>query len=84
MVRIDLEEVRRMAKLAALELEPQALEALRTDLQRILDYVSLLAEVETGAALPSEPVQPPVPLRPDEPRVPRSRSEYFFKVPRVI
>jgi aspartyl-tRNA(Asn)/glutamyl-tRNA(Gln) amidotransferase subunit C len=51
---IDQAEVRRIARLAQLETDAAEVEALRGDLERILDYVALLDELEieepTGAA----------------------------------
>lgn len=94
-VAIDIAEVRRIASLAAIELDPLALETLRSQLQRILDYVSLLEELETGSEeMGTCSPRSPSLLRPDEPlsclgteealrNAPES-SGGWFRVPRVL
>lgn len=47
---IDREEVLRIAALARLELSPEELERMRSDLSEILDYVGQLARIEGAGA----------------------------------
>jgi aspartyl-tRNA(Asn)/glutamyl-tRNA(Gln) amidotransferase subunit C len=94
-VNIDREEVRRIAELARLALEPAELETYREQLGSILEYVALLDEVD----LDSSPVREstaaePTVQRPDT-RLPALsqaealknapvRAEGHFGVPRVL
>ena len=94
-MNIDREEVRRIAELARLALEPAELETYREQLGSILDYVALLDEVD----LDSNPVRDstaaaPTVQRPDTPQPALSqeqalenapvRAEGHFGVPRVL
>ncbi|MEJ2502038.1 MAG: aspartyl/glutamyl-tRNA amidotransferase subunit C [Gemmatimonadota bacterium] len=68
---VSPEEVRRVAALARLRLDPGAVEALAADLSSVLRHVDALAAVEGGEA-PGPAVAPGPPgvdsgLRPDEP-----------------
>lgn len=51
------EEVRKVAELARLALEPEEVDRLTADLSRILEHVDALSEAETGG----EGVQPDAP-----------------------
>lgn len=58
-----------MAQLARLRLDDAELEAMTSDLERILGYVDLLSEVATDDVEPTAHVIPlATPLRADEPR----------------
>jgi aspartyl-tRNA(Asn)/glutamyl-tRNA(Gln) amidotransferase subunit C len=50
--RVSLEEVRRVAELAHLELDPDEETRMRRDLNAILDYVAQLAELDTSHVAP--------------------------------
>jgi aspartyl-tRNA(Asn)/glutamyl-tRNA(Gln) amidotransferase subunit C len=77
MARIDSEELRRIAHLARLRIDPAEAESLAHDLARVLDYVAELSEVDTTGVEPTAHVLPiAAPLRDD--RVEASR------VPRVL
>lgn len=47
MLAIDAAEVRRIAELARIDLDEDSIETFGHQLQRILDYVAMLNEVET-------------------------------------
>ena len=53
MAALDIDEVRTVARLARLRLEPAELEAFRHDLERILDAFSALAGVDTTGVEPT-------------------------------
>ena len=92
---IDNAEVRRIAGLAKLELDEATCDTFRLQLQSILDYVSVLGEIDvhaieaTCAGLPGEQR-----LREDEPRPQLTDEEALanapdaaaghFRVPRVL
>lgn len=50
--RVSLEEVRRVAELAHLELSAEEEPRMARDLNAILDYVAQLAELDTSAVAP--------------------------------
>ena len=52
-MKITLEEVRRVASLAHLELEEEDQERLRDDLEQILAYVEKLNELDTSGVPPA-------------------------------
>ena len=94
-MRIDHAEVRRIARLAHLELDDADVDALTRDLESILDHVALLDELDVSSVEPTafaldEPAEP----REDalDPSVPNADaladapdSGYgHFRVPRVI
>lgn len=93
-VAISLEEVRRIARLAHLEFQPEEQERFTRQLSAILDHVRSLdrldtREVEptahagTGAALRDDAVLPP--LDPEAALANAPEAERgLFKVPRVI
>ena len=90
-MRIDIDEARRIAMLARLELSPAQLERMAGEMTKILGYIDQLRRVE-GSEDRLEPA--PLPLRADEPHetlgrelVARNAPEWengFFIVPRVI
>ncbi len=68
MSRIAPEDARRMAALARLRLDGAELVAVTAELERILDYVDLLSEVDTEAVEPTAHVIPlATPVREDVP-----------------
>jgi aspartyl-tRNA(Asn)/glutamyl-tRNA(Gln) amidotransferase subunit C len=96
-MRISAEEVRATARLARLSLDDDEVEAMRRDLDAILDYMARLGEVDVAAIEPLTSVLDPPPgdiLRPDEVgphlsteealRPATRRSGEFFDVPRII
>lgn len=52
-MNITVEQVQHVAKLARLELEPQAVEKLAGQLANILEYVEKLSEVDTSEIEPT-------------------------------
>jgi aspartyl-tRNA(Asn)/glutamyl-tRNA(Gln) amidotransferase subunit C len=52
-MKLTIEQVQHVAKLARLELEPQAVETLAGQLATILDYVEKLSEVDTSEIEPT-------------------------------
>jgi aspartyl-tRNA(Asn)/glutamyl-tRNA(Gln) amidotransferase subunit C len=94
-MKITLQEVRRIARLAHLQFSNAEVERLRGDLDRILAYVDKLGELDTTSVEPAvapSGVMPP--LREDEragtlpfeeavANAPES-GQGHFKVPRVI
>ena len=67
MSRISLEEVEYTAHLARLHLSAEESADMTRDLDRILDYVTALQELDTEGIEPtSHPIPVPTPLRPDE------------------
>jgi len=94
-VKISLEQVRYVAELARLELDPAEQERLTGQLNAILAYMEQLGEVDTGAVAPTSHVLPLANvLREDEPRPCLPREEALagapdpardhFGVPKVI
>jgi aspartyl-tRNA(Asn)/glutamyl-tRNA(Gln) amidotransferase subunit C len=79
---LDLPTVRSVAKLARLELSDADLTKMAEQLNRILDYVDALTEVNTENV---EPLAHPLPLqnvfRDDEPRPPLSVAEALQNAP---
>jgi aspartyl-tRNA(Asn)/glutamyl-tRNA(Gln) amidotransferase subunit C len=95
MSRISQNEVMRMAELARLLLSEEESEQMTRDLGQILDYVAVLAAVETEGVEPTAHVLPlETPLREDravDPMDPElavsnapERSGSAFVVPKVI
>ena len=92
---IDSAEVRRIADLACLELDPKALELLRGQLGSILDYVARLEELDAEpAAVSPDAAASQAQLRSDEPVEGLEVDEALgnapdaarghFRVPRVL
>ncbi len=68
MSRISPKEVEHTAHLARLELSPSERDAMARDLDRILDYVATLQQLDTRGIEPtSHPIPLPTPFRSDEP-----------------
>jgi aspartyl-tRNA(Asn)/glutamyl-tRNA(Gln) amidotransferase subunit C len=92
---IDTEQVRRIASLAELDLDPETVESLRRDLQAILAYVALLDGIHVEDVEPtSHPPRASTPLRNDRVTPSLDREEALanapdakdgqFRVPRVL
>ncbi len=94
-MKITLEEVRRVAALAHLDLDAASSERLRSNLDQILDYVEKLNEVDTSSVEPALAVteqfesfredreEPGLPAEEALANAPES-GDGHFKVPRVI
>jgi aspartyl-tRNA(Asn)/glutamyl-tRNA(Gln) amidotransferase subunit C len=94
-MKMTLDEVRRIAGLAQIELDPREERKLLADLERIISYIDSLSELETGAIDPFGALVPETPaLRADEIQTGLSSEDALanapesdrghFKVPRVI
>jgi len=94
-MRIDSEEVRRIARLARLALDDATVEQFRGQLQSILDHVAMLDALGVeGVAPTAHPLDARQPLRPDDVAASlpvddavRSAPEALaglFRVPKVI
>ena len=93
--RISIDEVRHVARLARLELSAAEEQSLQSDLSAILAYVDKLNQLDTDHVEPTAQVgESGTPMREDEitnrpapeemlANAP-SRSNNFFKVPRII
>ena len=67
MARITRQQVDRIAELARLSLEGEEAEAMERDLERILDYVATLQELDTEGVTPTaHAIELATPVRPDE------------------
>ncbi len=93
--RISLDEVRKVAKLARLALEDDALERLRTDLGDILAWMAALERLDTSGIEPTfQAIEARGALREDEPspglrhgealRAAARSSHGGFAVPKVM
>jgi len=94
-VRIDHAEVRRIARLAHLELDDADVEALTRDLESILDHVASLDELDVTSVEPTAfvldaPAEPredaPSPCVPNPEALANApdSADGHFRVPRVI
>jgi aspartyl-tRNA(Asn)/glutamyl-tRNA(Gln) amidotransferase subunit C len=94
-IKITLEQVRHVARLARLELSPADEERLRADMDEMLAYVDKLNELDTSKVAPTSQVgEAGMPMRDDEvtnrpaaeamlANAP-SREHDYFKVPKII
>ncbi|AEJ39176.1 glutamyl-tRNA(Gln) amidotransferase subunit C [Sulfobacillus acidophilus TPY] len=89
------EDIRHIARLARLRLTAEELEPVRQDLNRVLDYVAQLQQLELAEVPPTRhAVDLMMPLRPDqvEPSLPPDAAlangpvvlEQMFVVPRIM
>lgn len=94
-MKIDADEVRRIARLAHLALRDDEVERFAGQLDAILAYVQKLDQLDTSDVEPTTHAIPVAqPLRPDEPGVSLTREqalknaperdEFTFIVPRVV
>ena len=93
--KISLEQVRHVARLARLELEPAEEQSLQANLSEILTYIDQLNQLDTAMIPPTAQVgEAGTPMRddvvtnrpaPDEmlANAP-AREGHFFKVPKII
>lgn len=92
---IDREQVRKVAHLARLELEPEAEEKLTTQLSSILEYFEQLSELDTEKVAPTTRVidvsnitrddnLEPFPNREEILACAPEQDGDFFKVPKIM
>ncbi len=93
---ISLDEVRKVAQLARLDVQEDELARLQAQLENILNYMSELNDVDVSALEPScHSISLQAPLREDEPHlvpIPREAflsqapalADHGFKVPKVL
>jgi aspartyl-tRNA(Asn)/glutamyl-tRNA(Gln) amidotransferase subunit C len=95
MSRITVEDVRKVAQLARLELPEEKIATYATQLERILDYVAHLEQVDTEGVPPTtravEVVNvtrddrvEPTPVREELLDLAPQREGDFFRVPRIL
>jgi aspartyl-tRNA(Asn)/glutamyl-tRNA(Gln) amidotransferase subunit C len=95
MSRISQEDVRKVAKLARLDLEEAKITTYASQLERILDYVSHLESIDTDGVLPTTRAVEVVNVtRADAVETTEVRQELlnlapqregdFFRVPRIL
>ncbi|MFO0139567.1 MAG: Asp-tRNA(Asn)/Glu-tRNA(Gln) amidotransferase subunit GatC [Cyanobacteriota bacterium] len=95
MSRISQEDVRKVAKLARLDLEEAKITTYASQLERILDYVSHLESIDTEGVLPTTRAVEVVNVtRADAVEATEVREELlnlapqregdFFRVPRIL
>lgn len=81
---VTLDEVRRIARLAHLEVTEEELPRWAAELGKIIDYVNELAEVDTANVRPStDPASPRAPLRTDAAEVGFDRDAALSAAPRT-
>lgn len=94
-MEVTNELVDRVAALAKLRFEGEEKEEIRQDMQRILDFIAKLEEVDTTGVEPMVyATEETLKLRADEPKNPVTQSEAlknapdkdsdYFKVPKVL
>jgi len=92
---IEIDEVRRIAQLARLQLSDAECERMAVDLSAILDYMNVLGEASTDGIEPTaHPLQTSNVLRDDVPQESMdsaaalanapAKDAPYFKVPRVL
>ncbi|MRI83577.1 MAG: Asp-tRNA(Asn)/Glu-tRNA(Gln) amidotransferase GatCAB subunit C [Nitratiruptor sp.] len=96
MVHIDDRLLQRLQELAMLQIPEEEKEQIEEELNRFLEFVEVLNELDLEGVEPSFlPVQNPAPLRPDEPQLDPTIPEmvlahapkvqdHFFIVPKII
>ena len=93
--RINLEQVRHVARLARLELAPAEEQRLQSEMSEMLGYVDKLNELDTGEIEPTAQVgEAGTPMREDKVTNPAAADAmlsnapasegFFFKVPKII
>lgn len=53
MTQISVDDVHHLAQLSSLQLADEEVEALRSDLEKILDYIQQLSELDTSGVEPT-------------------------------
>ena len=85
MARITREQVDRIAELARLSLEGEEAEAMERDLERILDYVAALQELDTEGVTPTaHAITLATPVRPDEAEEPMDPELAIANAPESV
>lgn len=95
MGRISLDDVRKVAELARLELPESKIATYTSQLERILDYVAHLQQVDTeGVPETTRAVEVPNVMRPDVVATTECREDLldlapqregdFYRVPRIL
>jgi aspartyl/glutamyl-tRNA(Asn/Gln) amidotransferase C subunit len=93
--KISLEQVRHVARLARLELDPTEEQILQANMSEILSYIDQLDQLDTSMVTPTAQVgETGTPMRDDivtNPHAPDemlanapAREANFFKVPKII
>jgi aspartyl-tRNA(Asn)/glutamyl-tRNA(Gln) amidotransferase subunit C len=80
---VSEDDVRRVAKLARLSLEPQEVTELRGDLQRIVAHIDELEQVDTSDVPPTAGLSVAAPLRADQVISGLSPEQALGEAPRV-
>lgn len=80
---ISEDDLRRVATLAHLSLEPAEVSALQGDLERIVQYIDELKQVDTSNVPPTAGMAERAPLRNDEVLPGLSHAEALAEAPRV-
>lgn len=94
-MKITLQEVEHVARLARLALSEEEKEQMRSQLDRILGYIEKLNQLDTAAVEPTSHVIPMTNVYREDAAVPSlsreeamenapDRHEGFFRVPRII
>ncbi len=95
MTRINSEDVRKVAKLARLELQDEQIEKYTSQLEKILDYVAQLEEIDTAKIPPTtravevvnvlrEDLVEETEIREDLLNLAPQREGNFFRVPKIL
>ncbi|MEI6032512.1 MAG: Asp-tRNA(Asn)/Glu-tRNA(Gln) amidotransferase subunit GatC [Synechococcaceae cyanobacterium ELA739] len=95
MSRISADDVRKVAQLARLELPEDKIAIYTGQLERILDYVAQLEQVDTEGVAPTtravevvnvtrDDVVEPTPVREDLLDLAPQREGDFFRVPKIL
>jgi aspartyl-tRNA(Asn)/glutamyl-tRNA(Gln) amidotransferase subunit C len=85
MARITRQQVDRIAELARLSLEGEEAEAMERDLERILDYVATLQELDTEGVTPTaHAIALATPVRPDEAAEPMNPELVVANAPESV
>jgi len=95
MSRITAEDVRKVAQLARLDLPEERIATYTSQLERILDYVAHLEQVDTEGVPPTtravevvnvtrEDRVEPTPVREDLLNLAPQREGDFFRVPKIM
>jgi len=94
-MKITLQEVEHVARLARLALSEEEKEQMRSQLDRILGYIEKLSQLDTTGVEPTSHVIPVTNVFRDDALLPSlsreealangpDRQEGFFRVPRII
>jgi len=95
MSRITVEDVRKVAQLARLEIPEEKIATYAVQLERILDYVGHLEQVDTEGVPPTtravevvnvtrDDLVEPTPVREELLDLAPQREGDFFRVPRIL